>query len=266
MAEESFEGPPTGLRSLRGYEAVKQAFVNTASNLGERFSTEVTTLEELYSELSEAHNIVMAECRSLYNLDNTALLGLKDAIIREAFNSRSNNRFGVRELDISRVKAVATGAIMTQDSHASFGIGNIKAFRIDRDVYNALPADYRDHLGFDEDNGHVDTKNLAVFLNPRYLPLAYERMSIFYSAVFASRSKFIDEKCTEHGFEDWQKRYIVSVMMCCTDPVPRDKSVDDMPYDNAYRLLLDPVYAREHFAESKDAIIARQDLSYRFFF
>lgn len=261
----SVETEERGLRSIHGYEAVKQRAVAGLSDIGELFSSDVGTLREAHPDLYEVHQATMGECIALYQLDEVAQDGLCDALIRETFNSRTHNRFSIGEVHISRAKAAATNLLMREDSHASFGIGNIKAFRIEHDIYDELPDDYKKQLHFDDHTQHVVSSDLARFLNPAYLGLAYERAAVLYSATYSARKSLIDAHVAENGYSDWQKRYVISVMMCCTDPVPAGKSVDEMPYDNAYRLLLNPGYARQHFEESKDAILARQELSDRFF-
>ncbi len=261
------EGENPGLRGLLGnrYQGLKKTLINLI-NHGERFATPVGSLAEDYPQLVAPHTTAMKKYRELYGISGIHAQGLQDAIIREVFNSRERNRFGIKELNYSRIKAVGNKIVAAKDPEASHGLGNVKANRITQRIYDFLPDDIKAVLLFDKNSGHVDAKSLAHFLNPGNVSGAYTNSIALYSAVFAASRDDIVRFSLDNGFNTWQERYVTSTIICCSDPLREDQvSPEGIAYDNGYLLLRNKEYALSHFTESKDAILQRQALSDKFF-
>lgn len=261
-----------GIRSLLPegtYMAAKNLAVSSITSFGEKLSSPVKTLKEDYPMLYKAHYAVENEVNDMYEFDEIGRLGWRDALIREVFNSREVNRFGMlgfKEAYLSRLKMDANRLLQPSDPTASHGLGNIKAYRITQDVYQKLPVDVQNAIPFRANGGYIDPTAMSRYLSPPSLAEAYRRTGIFYGAVYGAYRDQIDSVSEANGFSPELKRYVASVVVCCSDPVDYDVAQPGQPaYDNGFMLLKYPDYTARHFDESKDVILARQELSDRFF-
>ncbi|OGK37322.1 hypothetical protein A3F03_04375 [Candidatus Roizmanbacteria bacterium RIFCSPHIGHO2_12_FULL_41_11] len=253
------------VRSWAGYGILKGQVLKTVDRLGRFNATPVSLFKLDYPDLAPTHQRALTDCINEYGLSGYSLVAIQDALFREVFNSRTENRFGIAELKYSQLKAQLTRWFMTADPFASLGIGNIKAFRITNAVYEHLPLDIQKKLLFDNQSQHVQPASLATFLNTGDIYLQYQRTCMIYGATFAVHQSAIEQWARITNPTDWQKRYIASVIMCCSDPLTAESTPQNVAYDNGFMLLKDPEFARRHFKDSEQLILARQNNADSFF-
>lgn len=241
------EGEHFSLRDLPYYHELKdngEDFLRTTLGL----SHHLVTTEDVLSHhewLAPIYHERIDYWMNYFKLDPFFKKGIEDAIYREAFDS-GDLPLRISPWFESETKSKINNLIQQDSPRASFGVGNIKAYRFGKEKYDLFPTEVKEQLLFDDERGFIDPKSLSEYLNTGTQEEKFDKMVMFYTATLAVDQDEIIAKAKEQNISVQELAHISAVIACCSYS---PDGADLMEGDYGYKLLTSPEDRELYFSD-----------------